>query len=134
MKPSLEIQSLFYQNLGTLFYAIAAADKTVRLEEISTLKQIVNTEWLALDGVKNKAEIDAMREIKITFNKLKEQTKNADACLAEFKLFKKAHEYLFTENVKQLIWKTANAIVSSFSRRNKSELIIITELGIILNT
>lgn len=37
---------------------------------------------------------------------------------------------LFTENRKRLILKTANAIASSFSNRNKSELIILAKLDI----
>ena len=63
MKSTPEIENLFYQNLGKLFYAIAAADKVVREEEVNILKQIVNTDWLFLDGLKNKTEIDSMRHI-----------------------------------------------------------------------
>lgn len=129
-----EIQNLFYQNLGKLFYAIAAADKVIREEEVKKLKQIVNTEWLNLGGVKDKSEIDAMRQIKIIFNQLTVQAKNPNDCMAEFKSFKKTHENLFTNDVKQLIWKTASAITISFSGRNKSELIMLAELGIILKS
>ncbi|HRC32243.1 MAG TPA: hypothetical protein PK736_02235 [Bacteroidia bacterium] len=128
----MEEQRLFYSNLGKLFYAIAAADKTVAEAEINTLKQIVNTEWLALDGAKDKTEVDAMRQIKITFEQLNTQKANAKNCMAEFKSFKESHAHLFTYNVKQLIWKTANAIASSFSRKNKSELVLIAELATIL--
>ncbi|MBK8845890.1 MAG: hypothetical protein IPO27_04655 [Bacteroidetes bacterium] len=134
MNSTPEIQILFYQNLGKLFYAIAAADKAIRIEEVEKLKQIVNMEWLNLGGVKDKLEIDAMREIKIIFNQLAAQTQNPNDSMADFKLFKKAHESLFTEDVKQLIWKTASAITTSFSGRNKSELIMLTELGIILKS
>jgi hypothetical protein len=127
-------QNLFYQNLGKLFYAVAAADKVIREEEVKKLKQIVNTEWLNFGGVKLKPEIDAMRQIKITFDQLAQQTQNPNDSMADFKLFKKTYEDLFTDDVKQLIWKTANAITSSFSGRNKSELILLAELGIILKT
>ncbi|MFO0479042.1 MAG: hypothetical protein ACK50L_09750 [Bacteroidota bacterium] len=129
-----ETQNLFYQNLGKLFYAIAAADKVIREEEVKKLKQLVNTEWLNLGGVKDKSEIDAMRQIKIIFNQLRAQSQNTNDSIAEFKLFKKANENLFTNDVKQLIWKTASAITTSFSERNKSELILLAELGIILKS
>ena len=134
MNSTLETQSLFYQNLGKLFYAIAAADKVIREEEVKKLKHLVNTEWLNLGGVKDKSEVDAMRQIKITFEQLAVQTQNPNDSMADFKLFKKANENLFTDDVKQLIWKTANAITKSFSGRNKSELILLTELGIILKS
>lgn len=134
MKSSIEVQKLFYSNLGKLFYAIAAADKTVTEGEINTLKQIVNTEWLFLDGTKDELEVDAMRQIKITFKQLNKEKQDAKNCMAEFKSFKELHDHLFTDNVKQLIWKTANAIASTFSRRNKSELVLIGELATLLNT
>lgn len=134
MNFTLETQSLFYQNLGKLFYAIVAADKVIREEEVKKLKYLVNKEWLNLGGVKEKSEVDAMRQIKITFEQLAAQTQNPNDCMADFKLFKKANENLFTEDVKQLIWKTANAITKSFSGRNKSELIMLTELGSILKS
>ena len=129
-----EIQNLFYQNLGKLFYAIAAADNVIREEEVKKLKQIVNTEWINLGGVKDKSEIHAMRQIKITFDQLAEQTQNPNDSMADFKSFKKAHEKLFTDDVKHLIWKTASSITISFSGRNKSELIMLAELGIILKS
>lgn len=134
MNSTLETQSLFYQNLGKLFYAIAAADKVIREEEVKKLKQIVNTEWLNFGGLKVKPEIDAMRQIKITFDQLAQQTQNPNDSMADFKLFKKTHEDLFTDDVKQLIWKTASAITTAFSGRNKSELILLAELGIILKS
>lgn len=134
MNSTIETQSLFYQNLGKLFYAIAAADKVIREEEVKNLKHFVNTEWLNLGGVKDNSEVDAMRQIKITFEQLATQTQNPNDSMADFKLFKKANENLFTDDVKQLIWKTANAITKSFSGRNKSELILLAELGIILKS
>jgi len=129
-----ETQNLFYQNLGKLFYAIAAVDKVIRVEEVKKLKQLVNTEWLNLGGGKDKSEIDAMRQIKITFDQLAAKIQNPNDRMADFKLFKNTHEDLFTDDVKQLIWKTASAITTSFSGRNKSELILLAELGIILKS
>jgi hypothetical protein len=129
-----EIQNLFYQNLGKLFYAIAAVDKVIREEEVKKLKQIVNTEWLNLGGVKGKSEIDTMRQIKITFDQLAAKIQNPNDSMADFKLFKNTHEDLFTDHLKQMIWKTASAITTAFSGRNKSELILLAELGNILKT
>lgn len=134
MNSTIEVQNLFYQNLGKLFYAIAAADKVIRKEEVKKLKQIVNTEWLNLGGVKDKSVIDAMRQIKITFDQLAQQTQNPNDSMADFKSFKKEHGKLFTDDVKHLIWKTASSITMSFSGRNKSELIMLAELGIVLKS
>jgi len=41
MKTNKELTHKFYQNLGKLFYAIAAIDNNVRVEELDKLKDIV---------------------------------------------------------------------------------------------
>jgi uncharacterized tellurite resistance protein B-like protein len=132
MKVALKKQTEFYQNLGKLFYAIAAADKMVHKDEVAALKKIINTDWLHLDGEKTAAEIDAMRQVKITFYELVNKSENAKQCLQEFKHYKQENERLFKTEVKELIWETANKIVNSFANKNKSELIILSDLGLIL--
>ena len=132
MDSDHDLQKNFYQNLGKLFYAVAAADRILRQEEVEALKQIVNTEWLGLAGTRDKSELDALRQIKIIFFQLNEESRKPNDCLADFKSFKEAHEDLFAHDVKQLIWKTAMVLAESFSRRNKSELILLAELDAIL--
>ena len=61
----------FYQNLGKLFYAIAAADKTVHTAEINTLKEIVKTKWLDVDPTNDVFDTDAAYQIEIVFDWLK---------------------------------------------------------------
>lgn len=132
MKAALTIQIEFYQNLGKLFYAIAAADKMVHKDEVETLKKKINKDWLNLEGKKTDDEIDAMRQVKITFYNLVNKSENAKQCLQEFKQYKQDNERLFKEEVKALIWKTANEIAGSFSSKNKSELIALADLGLLL--
>lgn len=132
MKESLSTQSKFYQNLGKIFYAIAASDKMVHQDEVETVKKIVNTDWLTHDGEKSKTEIEAMRQIKITFYDLANKKEDAKKCLQEFQQYKLDNEYLFNDEVKKLIWKTANEIAAAFSNNNKSELILLADLGLIL--
>lgn len=132
MKATPKIQVLFYQNLGKVFYAIAAADKMVHQDEVEMVKKIVNTDWLTFDGEKTNKELEAMRQIKITFYDLVNKSANAKTCLDEFEVYKKSKEYLFDDEVKKLIWKTTNEISAAFSSKNKSELIVLTSLGLIL--
>lgn len=132
MKVALKIQIEFYQNLGKLFYAIAAADKMVHLNEVETLKNSINTDWLNLDGKKTEEEIDAMRQVKITFYDLAYKSKSSKNCLQEFQQYKTANEHLFKDEVKELIWKTANEIATSFASKNKSELLALTDLALLL--
>ena len=132
MKAEIEIQKEFYRHLGKVFYAIAAADKMIREEEVETLRDLVNKEWLFLEGEKSKEEVDAMREIKQVFYDLAHEKRNAYECMAEFKAFKSSHEDLFDHDTKELIWKTAYYISTAVSSLNKSELILMTELATVL--
>ena len=128
---SLEIQ--FYQSLGKLFYAIAASDKIVREAEVETLIELVKSEWVPMDDFEDEYQVDAAYQIETVFDWLDcEGGLSVDSCFDEFKLFKKENESLFIEKRKQLIWKTCNAIANSFSGKNKSEIIILARLKMIL--
>ena len=128
---SLEIQ--FYQSLGKLFYAIAASDKIVREAEVETLIELVKSEWVPMDDFEDEYQVDTAYQIETVFDWLDcEGGLSVDSCFDEFKLFKKENESLFIEKRKQLIWKTCNAIANSFSGKNKSEIIILARLKMIL--
>jgi phosphomevalonate kinase len=130
MKNSTSISIDFYRNLGKLFYAIAAADNKVRKEEFDALKQIIKSKWLTVDFIEVSFGTDNISQIEIVFDWLfKDGEYNAKTCFEDFIAFKNKNEALFTDNVKQLIMKTATAIASSFSGKNKSELIMLAKLN-----
>lgn len=45
MKKEDNTNTMFYQNLGKLFYAIACVDGSIEVDEINTLKTMVEEEW-----------------------------------------------------------------------------------------
>jgi hypothetical protein len=117
----------FFENLGKLFYAIAASDHKVEDMEVNAIKEIVKTHWSAIDFIDN----DAFKAIEFMFNKLnKEDHQNSDACYLDFVTYKNKQKHLFTDKIKDLILQTSNAIASSFSGRNKSELIMLAKLSL----
>lgn len=121
----------FYQNLGKLFYAIAAADKQVRISEFNKLKDIVKTQWLDLDPITDDYDTDAAYQIEIVFDWLKNQ-KNLEvqSCFNDFVNYKNDQPHLFTKSVKNLIITTASEVAASFSGINKSELILLAKLDL----
>lgn len=124
----------FYQNLGKLFYAIAAIDHSVREEELNKLKEIVKKEWLTTNLIDEASKTEVEASIINTFKWLQQDNEyNAETCYDGFLAFKKEHEHLFSTNINTLIFKTAKAIASSFSGVNKGELILLTKLQIELN-
>jgi len=135
MKVSTSLEIKFYQSLGKLFYAIAASDKIVREAEVETLIQLVKSKWVPMDDFEDEFHLDAAYQIDTVFDWLNcEGGLKADSCFEEFTYFKKTHESLFTKKRKQLIWKTCNAIANSFSGKNKSEVIILAKLKMVLQS
>lgn len=116
-----------YQHLGKLFYAIAKTDDCIRDEELKKLEEVLDNEWMILDG------FNAISKAIITntFKWLdKDNEYDANVCFANFVKYKRAHEALFSNDLKSLILKTAGKIASSFSGQNKSELIMLAKLSI----
>lgn len=121
----------FYQNLGKLFYAIAASDKKVRKSEFNKLKDIVETQWLDADSTKDHFDEDAAYQIEIIFDWLNSQENlDAQSCYNEFVNYKNEQKHFFSDNMNTLIIKTAHAIAASFSGLNKSELIMLAKLSL----
>ncbi len=122
----------FYQQLGKLFYGVALTDKTVRIEEIAKLKEIVKKEWVPIENTFNEFGDDSAYQIEIVFDWLVENDWNIGKVIPNFKIFRKEHPSLFTPQVNNLILKTAKAIADSFSGKNKSESVLVKELNAIL--
>ena len=122
----------FYQSLGKLFYAIAASDKIVRVAEYDALREIVTSKWKPLDDYEDEFHTDAALQIEIVFDWLDYKSLKADDCFKEFKSFKKDNKNLFSAKRKKLIWETANAISNAFAGVNKSEMIMLTKLKMVL--
>ena len=133
MKPSSNTMIHFYQQLGKLFYSIAAVDGTVRKEEIEKLVEIVQKEWVPIETTSNEFGDDSAYQIEIVFDWLVEEDGNMGKVIPNFKIFKKEHPSLFTPQINDLILKTAHAIAESFSGEQKKELNLINELTAILH-
>ena len=134
MKTNKKMTLKFYQNLGKLFYAIAASDKTVRIVEVEKLKELVKNQWLDVDLIEDTFGTDAAYQIEIVFDWLnQEEFLNVESCFKDFISYKNEQAHLFTDEVKHLILRTAESIAFSFSGINKSELIMLVKLNLELN-
>ena len=122
----------FYRQLGTLFYAVAASDKVVREEEFDEMKKVVALNWLPSEEAEDAFHTNAVFQMEIVFDYLKANPRPWEECFADFQFFLKEHPALFTLKRRKLISSTANAIASSFSGRNKSELIVLAKLNLAL--
>lgn len=132
MKNKAKTMNGLYQNLGKLFYAVAMSDGTVHAKEWDKVKEIVKEDWLYVDDFTDRYGSDAANQIEIVFDVLMEYTRTSEGCLEEFTNFYKAHPHAFSDKIKVLTRKTANAIANSFSGRNKSELIMLAKIELLL--
>ncbi|MCB7481036.1 hypothetical protein [Christiangramia sediminis] len=128
MKHIDPVQNLFYQKLGELFYAIAAADKVVREEEFKMLKDLVLSRWIDIDDYIDSFGTDSAYQMEIVFEWFDYEGVDAQECYESFREFMLEHQELFTEKRKKLILETASKIARVFSGINKSELVILSKL------
>jgi oligoendopeptidase F len=132
MLNSQKIGNEFYQNLGKLFYAVAMADDNVRPVETKRLRKFVRQKWLEVDNFEDEFDTDAAYQIEIVFDWLEAEEKEAQEYFEEFKEFYKDHPEKFTPELKQLIVDTAESIASSFAGTNRSEMMTIFNLKLLL--
>ncbi|APZ45836.1 hypothetical protein BW723_05780 [Polaribacter reichenbachii] len=129
MKPAKNTIISFYENLGKLFYAIAAADNVVEEIEFKTLKKIVKNKWTKIDSVNDDYHSDAAYRIETVFDWLNnEGFSDSETCYEEFMDFKKEHPSLFTDGIKSLILKTAIKIANSVTYFDESEILMVEKL------
>lgn len=121
----------FYEHIGILYYAIASADNTVRTEELTAVKNLVEKYWLPFEAEIHESNSKESVYILDTFKKLQtSKVWNSDDCYTRFINYKEQHVTLFTNSVRALLLKTASKIADSFASTNKSELILLAKLSI----
>lgn len=123
-----DLQQKFYQNLGRLFYAIAAADSVIRKDEIESVKDIVKTQWLQGDDVVDDFGSDVSHQTEIIFNWMDANKPDPQSAFETFSEFYRLHAELFSEEVKKTILKAAREIAASSKGKNKSELVMLAKL------
>jgi hypothetical protein len=118
-----------YENLGYLFYAVAAADQHVQRDEIEKLKTLVGKEWLPLENSIDPYGTDAAHYISIAFEYLLTESMPSEEAYKVFADYYTQTNAALPKDLKRKIKTTATAIASSFGGRTKSEQRYIDELS-----
>ena len=129
-----KLQLVYYQEIGQLFYAVAAADKLVHEKEYQALRDFVSSEWTNKNEFKDEFGANVVYQMEIVFDWFDYEGLDANDCFDSFSDYYKEHPSLFTPEKKGLIWKTANAIADAFAGKNKSELIILSRLQLLFKS
>lgn len=115
----------FYKHIAKVFYAMAFIDGEIRPEEVEIFEQTLRQLWLK----KYPQKEDAVKKIIEGFADLQAQQKDADESFYEFVLYKKEHENLFTNSMRNILWEISCEIADRVNKKNKSELILLVHLG-----
>jgi hypothetical protein len=122
----------FYQKLGYLFNSIAKADRRVSPAELTALQQIIREDWINLDESTDRYGSDTAYQIHIIFDFLVEKDFHAESAYIIFSRYFKEHIQLFTEDVIDRIFHSANRMADCLNGRNKSELQALTRLHLLM--
>lgn len=123
MHELIEHTKEFYENLSSLFYAMATADTNLMTEEKKKIKELVIDHWSFNSEDGNSQDI--------IFSKLKALTKKnctSEEAFQEFKNFFLRHPEEFSDDIKSRILNDAESISLAFSKRNKSESVLSGKL------
>lgn len=132
MKHTKKTMLSFYRLMGKIFYATAKADGQIHENEVATLKQLVRDRWLNLEETTDEFDTDAAYQIEIVFDYLVDNDSEEENILDELEDFKDIHSSLFSPEISKLIMDTASDIAASFAQSNKSEVVFLSELWLIL--
>ncbi len=132
MRPSDEMMSMLYHQLGRIFFLVAYADKEVHQKEVAALKKSINDFWLDYDNTFDEFAEDTAFHIEFTFDYLVDKPKSENAILTDFTDFVAEHKSLFTIKMNELIVTTANMIADSYAGTSKEEAKVIKKIRTIL--
>lgn len=115
----------FYLHIAKLFYAMASIDGSIRDDECASMEQELRSEWLTV----YKGKKDIVEVIVNCFYEIREEGVSAQQAFDDFVDYKKAHERLFTKQMKKTLWEVSCIIADTVNKKNKSELILLVHLG-----
>ncbi len=113
----------FHKKLAHLFYAVAMADRKMVIEEKRQIVAYVEKYW-SHSFDKN----DGKEVIYETMRELIQKQETSDNAFSVFTRYYQSQSEGFSKDLCLKIMEAADGIATSFSKRNKSELILLTKL------
>ena len=124
-----EGNSELFENLGKIFYAIAVADRNLHENETARLKAEIEKYW---KPIFTEAPYSMAYYIWHAFELARRKGIPAEKAFEDFKNYYEKEPDSFNGEVSNLIMDTANAIAAAYADKNKSELILLAKLQLLL--
>ena len=132
MDATSKLPIQYYEKVGELLYAISAIDKVVRKEEFRSLKNSLNSFWTSFKVNGQNASLEPAAVMETAFMNALRNKKDPETCYAGFVKYKKNNPEQFNTAHNKVIWDTVNLIANSYSLVNKSEVIFLQKLKLVL--
>ena len=113
----------FYKNIASLFYAVAAVDHKIVIEEKRKIKELVDEHWSVVSD-----DIDSRKVIYSKLKKMITDHYDKEDAFIDFKNFFLKHREEFSDDICNAILDDADSITVAFSKRNKAESVLISRL------
>lgn len=124
----LKNNSILYQHLGKLFYAVAISDRTVQDDEFEALQRCVHDYWNDYNDLNQLFEENPAQIIEAVFEGVEAFGLEGHQMYEDFVSYKKEYPYLFTQPLNTLILDTAKTIAHAFGGIELSEQKILITL------
>jgi hypothetical protein len=117
----------FFKNLSCLFYSISASDKNIAGKEKRKIIDLVERYWTS-----NKDDFDSKAYIYSELKRLIESRFNSEVAFDNFKSYFQKNQSMFSFELRKKIMDSAYEIANAFAKRNKSELLLLSKLHLLL--
>lgn len=125
---AMENSRRFYQELGHLFYAIAAADKKIARAEVEQLDQEVQYAWKHFEGSRDRFGTDRAYLIEFQFETLDDQGFDAEAAFSSFEAYFREFGDRIDHHTRNHIFQSARHIAERIRKINQEELRYLVRL------
>ncbi len=120
--------SLFYNELGKLLFAIAAADNTITVAERKSLGKEITERLLHKENATDPYGTSKAWDTQFSFETTEDQGTSADEAFDEFLSYIKAYKNELSEDEVDICLKLADHIADSYHHINKKENKLLAQL------
>jgi len=123
----------FYQELGNLFFAIAAADGKISSEEKETLNDEIQYSWKHFEDSKDRFGSDLSYVIQYEFDTMEDSFETPDHAYESFEFFFKNSQTDIDKHTRKRIFYSCRHIAETVRKINTPELNFLVRLKKLLD-
>lgn len=118
--------------IGYIVYAVASADKHVAEEEKKIAHDLINEHWTLLADNEDPFGVRALDFVDKIIVSFDEDHLDSEKAFEQFQAIYMERNQDFTKEIKQFILDLCIKVGSAFNQMNKSELVLLSRIEILL--